>query len=95
MDRAVYLDHQCGGVTVEVNDETIDDLLASHVQATRAVPSQRIPEQRLGGVGATRNCLARSAFSACTIWPTTICLRGAGVRRVESVIESYLPSGEP
>lgn len=47
MDRPVDLDHQSGGMTVEVHDKASNHLLAPKVNAVETVGSQSAPEDSL------------------------------------------------
>src|SRR6185503_4255901 len=48
VDAAVNLDHEMGGVAVEVDDEPVDDLLAAEAFPVQPAASYRIPQVGLG-----------------------------------------------
>jgi hypothetical protein len=41
--RSIYLDHEAGAMAVEIDDETIDDLLTAKVQSSEPVRPQALP----------------------------------------------------
>ncbi len=47
MDGAVDFDDEAGGATVEVGDESVDDLLPAEVQAPERIAPHLLPQQPL------------------------------------------------
>jgi hypothetical protein len=47
MDQAVQLDHNTGGVAVEVRQKAVDDLLVAKVQAAQLIVAQSLPKSPL------------------------------------------------
>ncbi len=47
MDFAVYFHDQSSGVTVEIHNESINDLLAAEVEAVQSIGTELLPENLL------------------------------------------------